>query len=85
MLNSNEFGPTVVSNVVSNSVVPKIERSAAGNDFSLAWEEHAVVLLPWRDMARPALLSALAAFIREKLSKVMAPSCLSTAVARRLE
>ena len=45
-----------VSDVESNSVVSKIERSAAGNDFSLAQEEHAVVLLPWRDMARPALL-----------------------------
>ena len=43
----------------------KIERSAASNDFCLAREEHAVVLLPWRDMARPALLSALAEFIRE--------------------
>ena len=65
MLNSIDFGSTVVSNVESNSVVSKIERSAAGNDFSLAREEHAVVLLPWRDMARPALLSALAEFIRE--------------------
>ena len=54
-----------VSDVESNSVVSKIERSAAGNDFSLAREEHAVVLRPWRDMARPALLSDLDELIRE--------------------
>ena len=65
MLNSNEFGPTVASNVENNSGVSKIKRSVAGNVFSLAREKHAVVLLPWRDMARPALLSALAEFIRE--------------------
>ena len=58
-----------VSDVESNSVVSKIERSAAGNDFSLAQEEHAVVLLPWRDIARPALPSALAEFIRETLER----------------
>ena len=47
----------------------KIKRSAAGNDFSLAREEHAVVLLPWRDMARPALPSALAELIRETFKR----------------
>ena len=58
-----------VSDVESNSVVSKIERSAAGNDFSLAQEEHAVVLLPWRDMARPALPSALSELIRETFKR----------------
>ena len=47
----------------------KVERSAAGNDFSLSREEHAAVLLPWRDMARPALPSALAELIRETLER----------------
>ena len=77
MLNSNEFGPAVgygkrtavVSNVEINSVVSKIGRSVAGNDFRLAREEHIVALLPWRDTCKAYPVNALAELIRETFQR----------------